>query len=547
MSSRANWKLILASSFLAITVSTFAAEPPSAPPTPKTGPAAKPRILVTISKETTCITEPLHPDGYPDYVAALNQRMSKGVTPENNAAVPFWQAMGPAEIPQACRQRYLKTLGIPSLPDQGDYFVTSTQWVTLHKSKDKPDSVAPKEDETNTLYEQMSTLAKRPWTRNEFPFWAEWLDANEKRMPLLIEACRRTRRYEPLTNAGDGREMVIACLLPGAQQSRECARALTMRAMFRLGQGKVDEAWSDLLDCHRLARLTGQGATLVDVLVAITIDAIADAGDRAVLQHAKLNAAQIAKMRADLDNLPPLPKMVDKIDTAERFMFLDCTLMIARGGLSKLSEIVGARTPESSLQSVVDSMARASIDWDVPLRIGNSWYDRLAAVGRIPTYAERKKAAGKIDEELKKTFKAVRDPGSLALSLLAGPGEAVSERIGQILVALLLPATQATQQAEDRITMQSNVTKLAFALAACRADHNSYPAALADLVPTYMKELPKDVFNNDKDLHYTRNADGFLLYSVGVNGKDDQGRGYDDRKNNENWDDLTVRISALSH
>ncbi len=35
-------------------------------------------VLVTISKETTYITEPLRPDGYPDYIAALNQRASKG-------------------------------------------------------------------------------------------------------------------------------------------------------------------------------------------------------------------------------------------------------------------------------------------------------------------------------------------------------------------------------------------------------------------------------------------------------------------------------------
>ena len=49
-----------------------------------------PGLLVTISKETTYITEPLRADGYPDYVAALNQRFSQGVTPENNAAVLFW-------------------------------------------------------------------------------------------------------------------------------------------------------------------------------------------------------------------------------------------------------------------------------------------------------------------------------------------------------------------------------------------------------------------------------------------------------------------------
>lgn len=57
--------------------------------------AAGNRVLVTISKETTYITEPLHPDGYPDYVAVLNQQFSEGVTPENNSAVLFLKAVGP--------------------------------------------------------------------------------------------------------------------------------------------------------------------------------------------------------------------------------------------------------------------------------------------------------------------------------------------------------------------------------------------------------------------------------------------------------------------
>ena len=55
-------------------------------------------VLVTISKETTYITEPLRPDGYPDYIAVLNQRGSKGVTPENNAVVPVFRAMGPKMV-----------------------------------------------------------------------------------------------------------------------------------------------------------------------------------------------------------------------------------------------------------------------------------------------------------------------------------------------------------------------------------------------------------------------------------------------------------------
>ena len=97
---------------------------------------------------------------------------------------------------------------------------------------------------------------------------------------------------------------------------------------------------------------------------------------------------------------------------------------------------------------------------------------------------------------------------------------------------------------QDRFAAETGLTDAAFALAAYRADHGSYPATLADLVPKYVAKVPKDIFNNDADLHYKRQGDGYLLYSVGVNGKDDGGKGEGDRTGNEDWDDLAVRVPA---
>src|SRR5260370_4917753 len=79
----------------------------------------------TVSPETTYITEPLDKDGYPDYVTALNQRLSQGVTPENNANVLIWQALGPhMQGERRPAADYFNRLGIETLPAQGDYFAT---------------------------------------------------------------------------------------------------------------------------------------------------------------------------------------------------------------------------------------------------------------------------------------------------------------------------------------------------------------------------------------------------------------------------------------
>ena len=75
-----------------------------------------------ISKETTYITEPLDELGYPDYAAALNERMSKGITPENNAAVLLMQAVGPSEIPADQRDMFFRMLGMAAFRRQRRVF-----------------------------------------------------------------------------------------------------------------------------------------------------------------------------------------------------------------------------------------------------------------------------------------------------------------------------------------------------------------------------------------------------------------------------------------
>src|SRR4051812_16314697 len=45
------------------------------------------KVPFTVGKETTRIVGPLRADGTVDYVAAVNELLSKGVTPENNGFV----------------------------------------------------------------------------------------------------------------------------------------------------------------------------------------------------------------------------------------------------------------------------------------------------------------------------------------------------------------------------------------------------------------------------------------------------------------------------
>lgn len=546
------WTVLVAAAALVFPLPwCLAGEPPSGDSVGEKKPARKPRVKVTISRETTYLTGPLRPDGYVDYVAAINARARQGVTPQNNAAVLFWQAFGPEEIDEDVRARFFELLGIAPLAEEGEYLIAPDKYLASRGAEATPAAPGETPAEQAKLIEQQRDAAmQRPWSKAEFPILAEWLEKNARPLALIAEGTRRPRCYSPMLAPGD--PMVLSLLLPSAQRSREAARALRTRAMLRLRAGEVEAAWQDLLACHRLARLIGQGPFLIDMLVAIAIDAVACAGDAALAHHARLTAEQAKRFDNDWQGLPPMPKFADVMNQGERLYYLDALCTVARGGLAGLNDLTGANGDSDQTQRLVATLAsELLIDWDVPLREGNLWYDRFVQAAGKPTRAERIAAMGQLDDDLKKMAAEVKDLKAMGRSLLAGtsPRQLVSQQVGKLFAALTLPALGAVAQAADRHQMTFDLTRAAVALAGYRADHGAYPEKLSQLSPKYSARVPKDLFAAGADPHYQAKDGGYVLYSVGINGKDDGGRGYGDHDEDTpagaDWDDLVIRAPSI--
>ncbi len=91
-----------------------------------------PNPKIVVSPETTWITEPLRPDGLPDYSKWILERQRAGVTSENNAAVLMWQALGPEYLEPGQFAQIRKELGIDSMPSSEE-FLQSAQQSATHK------------------------------------------------------------------------------------------------------------------------------------------------------------------------------------------------------------------------------------------------------------------------------------------------------------------------------------------------------------------------------------------------------------------------------
>ena len=90
--------------------------------------------------------------------------------------------------------------------------------------------------------EAYDALMRKPWTKEEFPYAAQWFDENADYIDVFSQAARSPRCFcwRNLKDLPDG--TFIGILLPDAQYTREIARQLTARANYRLGSGNVSGA-----------------------------------------------------------------------------------------------------------------------------------------------------------------------------------------------------------------------------------------------------------------------------------------------------------------
>ena len=477
------------------------------------------------SKEFTRITDVKTKEGLPDYAAAINRHFGKGVSPEKNGAVALYEAFGAAPEGTRLSDKFFELLGMPAPPDDGKYF--------QHFGVGLPVETRRK------LHDRYSESRRQPWAEKDFPELAQWLRDNEKPVDIIVKGAMRPQYYSPLVppDDADGNPGgLIATLLPGIQQSRAIARYLVSRAMMNIEKGNVDHAWRDLIACHRVGEMIGRGPTLIEYLVGTAITQIATHGQIVFLDRVQPAVAQLAQYRKDLSNLRPIKSAIEQMAFTERMMYLDSVVRIACGRID-FNDLDAS--PASGLEGFATQLAILSIDWNIVMREGNRIYDRFDSAMRLDSYQERRAAMIKIEDELKLVRTNVSAKGFLLAAVTEGStGKAIGKMMGNVLSALLLPALSAVDKAHNRSVQNRENLLLAFALADWKAQHDSYPETLNQLVPDFVSKPPIDAFN-EKPLTYRRERDGFIFYSVGVNEIDDNGQSYDDEPRG---DDLVIRL-----
>jgi hypothetical protein len=470
---------------------------------------------ISISKEVTYITSPLFPQGTPDYLTWLNERASRGVTPENNAAVPLLKATGLAEGSSALGARMLLALGIPdtAVAQRVRYY---NSWARQESEKGgvpKPADQQAEMAQEKQWEEEEVEMVRMPWKAADHPQWAQWLAVHRESLALAHEAARRERYYVPAVTISEQTSpgLAMAALLPTIGPTRVVGRMLAAEAMMHADDEDKSVFINNMIDAMKIGLYLRRDPYLVSQMVGMGVMEFASRGICGALATGALRGDDARKMLAALDRLPPVPE----IDlTAERLMMLDAWCGQAAYGLSRSPLLAREfRVKKAKLGLLVSLVV--PVRFESQMILINQDFDQMDRDFRILSYRARLEAIRKTQKDhLRHLDKAVYTY-SLMREVLADAGWEA-----QACVAFQVEKTQY------------DLTRLALALAVYKEERGEYPASLVAQARGALSVIPQDGFA-ERPFVYKRTEIGYLLYGVGQDLADDGG---DEKK------DMVVRM-----
>ena len=493
-------------------------------------------LQVTISKETTYITEPLTDEGLPDYRRAWLELERKHKVPAaENGAVAFYQVVGLENVDEQYHQAFCDELGMP-LPDSASCLqslvdesqVRKTQIWLLQQRGEQVDSgsfeafQATHFELAYEAYEGAIDLLSFPLQANIKPAAVRgippieaWLTANNAKLDQVVEAINRPGWYEPSPDlcGQNPQSGIIGVSRP--MTMRGVVQCLAFRARYRVAANDLRGAMGDLQAIHRYST-RWHSQTYVDLLMQRGMVVLyALPVEQLLLDRQDVSDELLQELQTLYPPKVPASSISQLISGGERICTLDFLIKMLRKQLPQ-SELQLCWSEEG--QTLAKRLLKYPIDADYALKRVNQQCDQFAEAAAIDDFAE----------SIASLKSADLDPLS-AEQLQASRAEVAKLTPQQradwlVRIPCFFEENFALQfrRTEAYRTTQSQLMHLALGLARYRNARGKYPEHLAELVPTYVTQLPADPYGN-REWGYRTTEGGYLLYSYGENRTDDAG------------------------
>lgn len=326
---------------------------------------------------------------------------------------------------------------------------------------------------------------------------AEALLAQHRRsLELMHEATRQGGQARFPTRFEEG----FAMPMPHVQQLRGGARLLALESAVEAHRGRIDAAIDSITAMFAAGRSLEQEPMLISQLVRMGLNGMARDRTQWLLSAVTLGDAQLARLDAELadcDYREPLRRAL----IGERVMGIEAFANPAALGDEQLGKL---------------RLISSSRDETTYLRLMG---ELIAASAKAGPAAEA--ASASVEDQLHQL-------GASAISKLRNP-----------MTLLLMPAIGACLDAARRNEAGRDATRVAVAIERFRLGSDRLPKKLDELTPKFLSALPIDPYDG-APLRYRADAAEYVIYSVGKDGIDQNGRSEPAGQ----ADDVAVRVRS---
>jgi hypothetical protein len=271
--------------------------------------------------------------------------------------------------------------------------------------------------------------------------------------------------------------------IPFNSGMREIARMLAKESDARAATGNWAGSANSAIDGIRLGQDISHG-TIIDMLVGRAIQAITSKNFDDILTHIDASTA-----RADTKRLENI--------LSQKVTYADILQKEKQIGLYGYEQFAADPNWKDGYEKHYHVKATQNVQDLKSIYI--KAMDDLIANARLP-YPQRKTSIKKPGDPL----------NQMMLGLYSDP-KSIKNGAAQGL-------QHAVQQTKNVFVL------VEFALRAYYLEHGKYPETLNELTPDYLQKISDDPFSSNQPLLYKRDKETYLLYSIGPDGKDDDGK-----------------------
>jgi len=332
-----------------------------------------------------------------------------------------------------------------------------------------------------------------------------WVAGNEQALTLIKQAAAMERCQFVKEYTGSAQE------IPYLSKHRDFTVLLEESARVHLADGDIQAAFGDCLTQLRLAKHLSEGRYFIEALVDIAVVAIADM---------TLEEVFALPGREGLD-LGPLAQAAEEL--GQNFDFRAFVIGERAASLDLCEHPEKYRIESQEMQQDLQKTPLLKEVWRNREKLGIlQGYDMFLKAAQKPWY-ESQAERGELDAWLEKSAKYRPFPRIYAAMFIGG-----AKRVVEV------PALREARLAEPAVSVELELH---------RRSTGSFPEALADVSLTYLKELPVDPFSG-RPFVYHKQGDGYVLYSIGPNGRDDGGKKEMSLRDLEGADDIVWTVTG---